>query len=43
MDKLNIREKQEVREHDFLSPYASFSDCSKGRDIYEEACDLSKR
>ncbi|MBE5961208.1 MAG: deoxyguanosinetriphosphate triphosphohydrolase [Lachnospiraceae bacterium] len=40
MDKLNIREKQEVREHEFLSPYASFSDCSKGRDIYEEPCDI---
>lgn len=38
--KLNIRELQEQREHKNLSPYAAFSDCSMGRDITEEACDI---
>lgn len=37
---LNAREKQELREHQFLSPYAAFSDQSLGRDIYEEPCDI---
>ena len=27
-----IREKQEQQEHEILSPYASFSDQSRGRD-----------
>ena len=41
MDKiLNIRQKLELREHEILSPYAAFSDCSLGRDIYEEQCDV---
>ncbi|MGN0505556.1 MAG: deoxyguanosinetriphosphate triphosphohydrolase [Lachnospiraceae bacterium] len=35
-----LRELQEEREHEFLSPYAAFSDCSLGRDREEEACDL---
>ncbi len=37
---LNIRQKLEQREHEILSPYAAFSDCSKGRDVFEEACDI---
>lgn len=37
---INIRQKQEEREHVFLSPYAAFSDSSKGRDHYEEPCDI---
>lgn len=36
----NIRQKQEEREHEFLSPYAAYSDSSKGRDIDEESCDI---
>lgn len=38
--RLNIRQKQEMREHDSLSSYASFSDCSLGRDFQEEPCDI---
>lgn len=37
---MNIREKLEMREHEILCKYASFSDESKGRDVYEEPCDL---
>ncbi|MCR5154905.1 MAG: deoxyguanosinetriphosphate triphosphohydrolase [Lachnospiraceae bacterium] len=37
---MNLREMQELREHDYLSPYASFSDKSLGRDVYEEECDV---
>lgn len=37
---LNLRQKQELREHQNLSPFASFSDESGGRDILEEPCDL---
>lgn len=37
---MTIREKQEQLEHDNFSPYASFSDCSKGRDREEAQCDL---
>ena len=37
---MNIREEQEKREHDYLSPYASFSDESQGRDRPEEQCDM---
>lgn len=37
---MNIREKQEQREKEFLSPYASFSVNSKGRDVWEEECDV---
>lgn len=36
----NLRELQEEREHEFLSPYAAFSDSSMGRDRAEEPCDL---
>lgn len=37
---MNIREKLEQREHEFLSPYAAFSDRTAGRDFQEELCDL---
>lgn len=37
---LNIRQKLEKREHEILSPYAAFSDCSRGRDRQEEPCDI---
>jgi len=37
---MTIRESLEKREHDILSPYAAFSDRSKGRDVHEEPCDL---
>ena len=36
----SIRELQEEREHMILSPYAAFSDCSKGRTIDEPQCDI---
>ncbi len=37
---LIIREAFEKREHEILSSYAAFSDESKGRDRFEEKCDL---
>lgn len=37
---MNIREKQEEREKEFLSPYASLSVNSLGRDVWEEECDV---
>lgn len=37
---MNIREEQEKREHLIFSPYASFSDESKGRDRDEEPCPM---
>lgn len=37
---LNIRQKQEFREHQILSQYASFSDSTKGRGIQEDECDI---
>lgn len=37
---MNIREKQELWETEYLSPYASLSKESKGRDRYEEPCDI---
>ena len=37
---MNIREEIEKREHEIYSPYASFSDESKGRDREEEQCDI---
>lgn len=37
---MTIRERLEQREHDILSEYAAFSDCSMGRVRYEEPCDL---
>ncbi|MCI7060634.1 MAG: deoxyguanosinetriphosphate triphosphohydrolase [Lachnospiraceae bacterium] len=36
----NLRERQEQREHDILSRYASFADESRGRDRQEEQCDI---
>ncbi|MGN0165189.1 MAG: deoxyguanosinetriphosphate triphosphohydrolase [Lachnospiraceae bacterium] len=36
----NIREQLEKREHMFLSPYATYSDASKGRAREEEPCDI---
>lgn len=35
-----IREELEKREHELLSPYAAFSDETKGRDFFEEPCDI---
>ena len=40
MEHLNIRKMMEQREHDFLSPYASFSDETKGREKNEIPCDI---
>lgn len=37
---INIREKLEIREHEYLSPYAAFSNASLGRDRVEEPCDI---
>ena len=37
---MTIREEQELREHKNLSPYASFSDESLGRDREEAQCDM---
>ncbi|MSS62463.1 deoxyguanosinetriphosphate triphosphohydrolase [Velocimicrobium porci] len=37
---MNIRKMMEQREHDFLSPYASFSDETKGREKNEIPCDI---
>ena len=37
---MHIREAQEKREHLILSPYASFSDQSRGRDREEEQCPM---
>ena len=37
---MNIREKLEQREYEYLSPYASFSMKSKGRKRKEESCDI---
>jgi dGTPase len=37
---LNLRQRMELREHEILSPYAAFSDCSLGRDLWEKTCDI---
>ncbi len=37
---MNLREFTEAREHEFLSPFASKSSESKGRENFEEACEL---
>ncbi len=37
---MNIRQKQEEREKQTLSPYAALSVNSRGRDRYEEECDV---
>lgn len=39
-ERLNIRQMQEQREHEIFSPFAAFSDASKGREIEEEPCDI---
>ncbi len=39
-NELKIRQIFEKREHDMLRSYACFSDLSKGRDRYEEPCDI---
>ncbi|MCR5432091.1 MAG: deoxyguanosinetriphosphate triphosphohydrolase [Lachnospiraceae bacterium] len=35
-----IRKMREKEEHEVLSPYAAFSDCSLGRDTAEKECDI---
>ena len=35
-----LREQAEARERQFLSPYASFADASRGREREEEQCDI---
>ena len=37
---MTIRERLEQRESEYLSPYASLSRDSKGRDVEEEQCDI---
>lgn len=37
---MNIREKLELWEHEYLCEYASFSDQSMGRDVLEPMCDV---
>ncbi|MDF2589922.1 MAG: deoxyguanosinetriphosphate triphosphohydrolase [Anaerocolumna sp.] len=39
-NKSSMRQKLEQREHEYLSPYAAFSDNSKGRDLFENPCDI---
>ncbi len=36
----SLREKMEQMEHEYFSPYAAFSDESKGRDKYAKPCDI---
>lgn len=40
MGELNLRRIQELREHENLSEFASFSDKTLGRDKEEEPCDI---
>lgn len=37
---MSIRERLEQREKEYLSPYASLSMCSKGRERWEKQCDI---
>ncbi len=37
---MNVREKLEALEHEYLCEYAAFSDQSKGRDVEEAMCDV---
>ena len=37
---MTIREQIEKREHEILSPYASFADESRGREIEIEPCEM---
>lgn len=39
-ERLTIREEIEAREKEFFSPYAAFDAQSRGRDRYEEPCDI---
>ncbi|MGN0317577.1 MAG: deoxyguanosinetriphosphate triphosphohydrolase [Lachnospira sp.] len=39
-ETLNIRQQQEMHEHEYFSEYASFSDQSRGRDREEEPCQM---
>ena len=39
-NELKIRQMFEKREHEMLSPFATFSDESKGREYEEEPCDI---
>ena len=39
---MNIREQSEELERKYLSPYASLSCESQGRDREEEQCDISR-
>jgi len=38
--EISVRRMQEMREHEYLSPYATFSDESRGRKIDEPQCDI---
>ena len=40
MDKLNLREYFEKREHDIYRPCAAFSDETRGRERKEDKCDI---
>lgn len=40
MEPLTLRQSFEKREHETLSPYASFSDSSRGRFVEESPCDI---
>ena len=37
---MTIREKTEMLEHQYFSPFAAFSDQSEGREVYETPCDI---
>lgn len=37
---MNIRERMEQREHEIFSPYAAFSDTTRGRERQESKCDI---
>ncbi len=37
---MTIREQMELREREYLSPFASLSECSRGRDVPEPQCDI---
>lgn len=37
---MTIREMAELREEEYFSPFASLSKNSKGRDVYEDPCDI---
>ncbi len=37
---MNLRQRQEAWEHEHLSVYASYSDQTRGRERYEEPCDI---